>query len=257
MSYLNLNAISLSFLGLLGMTPLALGMTINDFESGDFANFDLSPSGIGTVVDSTFGVSPTQGTFQALLETGITNTLATPVFNPIEVPNTLEGFAGVPGFLFEDGPGPISALGSYVQGSALRLQTPLTVEAGQSLRFDYNFLTDETNSADPNNDLAFLTLNEMIIPIASVDTASFISSPTSFVSETEYQSFTYTFLSSGTFNLGFAVVDENAFSGHSGLLLDNIELVSPTQTQIPESSMLVGLMACVAGGLISAKSKRQ
>ncbi|MEA5536851.1 PEP-CTERM sorting domain-containing protein [Crocosphaera sp. XPORK-15E] len=234
------------------LVPTANAMTIEGFETG-LNNWSISPGGIASIKDSNFGVLPTEGSFQVFLETGELNVFTTPVFDPGLVPDTLEGFTDTttPGFLFNDGPGSITSQGTYVQGSAIKLTTVINAQAGQKLEFDYNLLTDETTGTSPNNDLAFLSLNQILIPIISVNSVNsgdFVSSATGFISETGYKTFTHTFLTAGTFTLGFGIVDENAFSGHSGLLIDNIRLASPAQ-QVPEPSMVLGLFTLV--GLLS------
>ncbi|MGK7945592.1 MAG: PEP-CTERM sorting domain-containing protein [Microcystaceae cyanobacterium] len=226
---------------LLSIPSLAAIIPIESFEDGNLSNWIISPSGQAIVTDNSFGVSPTDGNFQALLETGETGISTTPVFNPFLVPNTLEGTTfptAVNGFLFDIGNNPITDLGSYVQGSAIKYSTQLMVSAGDILHFDYNFLTDETNSIAPNNDLAFFSINQTLIPVTSVNTATFVSSPTAFTAETNYQPFSYVFTNTEMITLSFAIVDENATSGHSALLVDNIRL----QTSVNEPASIGGLL---------------
>lgn len=241
--------ITFSLVTVLLSGSLVQAMTLEGFETG-LNDWSISPGGIANIKDNMFGVLPTEGNFQALLETGQINVPTTPVFDPVLVPDTLEGFTDMstPGFLFNDGPGPISSQGSYVQGSAIKLTTVINAQAGQKLEFDYNLLTDEPLATNPENDLAFLSLNQDLIPIISVVGTTFSSSATGFVSETGYRTFSYIFPTTDSFTLGFGIVDENAFRGHSGLLIDNIRLTSSPQP-VPESSTIVGLFAWI--GLVS------
>ncbi len=248
------SSLILSVGSLLIFSPFTIAQNVlrEGFESGDLSNFDVSPSGQAEVNDDSFGVTPTEGNFQGLLRTGEQGINTTPVFDPFAAPNTLEGASfpfpfPVSGFLFDNGPGPISALGSYVQGSALKFSTPLMVAEGETLEFDYNFLTDETNQTTPNNDLAFFSINQTLIPLTSVNTATLFDSATSFTSETNYQSFRYVFTQTETITLGFGIVDENAASGQSGLLLDNIRL-SP---RVPEPSASLAILFLFGLGVIS------
>lgn len=239
-----------SFL-LLSSPTFAATFPVDSFESGDLSNWEISPTGQTNVIDNSFGVNPTDGNFQGLLETGEQNISTTPVFSPFDAPNTLEGTlfpTPSAGFLFDEGPGPISALGSYIQGSAIKYLTQLLVFSGDILEFDYNFLTDEINNITPNNDLAFLSINQTLIPITSVNTATFFDSATAYTSETNYQSFSYMFTETGIVTLGFAIVDENAASGQSGLLLDNIR-ISP---RVPESSSVFGILLIAFLGSITS-----
>ncbi|MEA5534012.1 PEP-CTERM sorting domain-containing protein [Crocosphaera sp. XPORK-15E] len=242
-----------SFFLLLSQTAQA---TVLGFESNDFT--DWLTSGNTSIKDSSYGSIPTEGIYHALLETGAGST---DVFSPFL--DSLEGQNVVNGFLFSGDS--ISAYGTsqglfYTQGSAIKKQTQIEVTSGKiiTLSFDYNFLTNE-NPTTGNNDLAFFSLNEQLIPITSVKTANLISSTlTPFNSSTGYQlNQVYTITKPGTYTLGFGVLDERDFATPSGLLVDNIRIESADAeiiASIPEPSSLLGLG--LFGLLLSGLTRR-
>jgi hypothetical protein len=103
-------------------------------------------------------------------------------------------------------------------------------------------LTDE--AINGSNDLAFVSFNEQLIPFASVVSSTF-NSPTNtpFDRATDYQTFTYTLTSPGSYTLGFGVLDEFDFATTSGLLLDNIRVEANNLPNVPEASALWGIGA--------------
>ncbi|MEM9924008.1 MAG: hypothetical protein AAF915_09700 [Cyanobacteria bacterium P01_D01_bin.50] len=185
----------------------AIDIDINGgFETGDFTAWE----GIGdiTIETAEFGVIPTQGDFQALLRTE---------FGFISDTN-LENFLGL-------NSGDIDGIGNgdATQGSALR--KTITVEAGDVLSFDFNFLTNEVTPTF-FNDFAFVS----IVPNSLselADTNSFFElSPTEFFEETDYDNFTFEFSEAGTYTVGIGVVDSQDTIVDSGLLVDNLKVVS-------------------------------
>ena len=102
----------------------AIDIDINGgFETGDFTAWETI--GDTSIETAEFGVIPTQGDFQALLTTD---------FGSVS-DDILENFLGL-------NSGDIDGIGNgdATQGSALR--KTITVEAGDVLSFDFNFLTD-------------------------------------------------------------------------------------------------------------------
>jgi hypothetical protein len=232
------------------LLPILLGVATSvsaanlGFENGDLSDWDTS--GNASIQTSLFGSGPTEGSFQALLQT---NPSSTSVFDPI-ANESLEGGNIIAGFLFAGSE--ISDYGLaqnpqafYTQGSAIKTQATLNVNAGDVLKFDYNFLSDEDpQTTNFGNDFAFFSLNQELIPLTTVQNsaAAFIASSTSFAREIGYQSYSYTFTTSGNFILGFSVVDEFDFATKSGLLIDNIRVEKGgTLPTLPESSTLLSL----------------
>lgn len=232
------------------------------FETGDFT--DWLTSGNTSIQNSSYGVTPPQGTYQALLETGAGST---EVFVPFAV--SLE--SGNPplatGFLFDSDQ--ITAYGqsqspaqSYTQGTAIKTQNPIVLAAGKklTLTYDYNFLTNE-NPSSGNDDLAFLSLNQQIIPLTSVKTATLTTpSGTPFTAATGYQlNQTYSITSPGSYTLGFGVLDANDFATTSGVLLDNIRIeITDIPQSVPEStpSRCVWLGIALGLGIVKGKTRQ-
>ncbi|MBE9210618.1 PEP-CTERM sorting domain-containing protein [Nostoc sp. LEGE 06077] len=117
------------------------------------------------------------------------------------------------------------------EGSAIK--TALNVLAGDVLRFDYSSLTYDTVSSDR----AFVTISNSIIPLSG-------SSP-----------FSYTFATSGIYNIGIGVVDVDDFVGSSILSLTNASLTNANSQPVPEPLTILG--SILAGGFGIALKKKQ
>ena len=175
------------------------------FESGTFSGF--STLGNTDIETASFGVFPTEGNFQALLSTS--------GFGASEA--DIEDFLSLSS-------GSLDALGNgnATAGSAIRLDS-ITVEAGEILSFDWNFLTDEFTPTF-FNDFGFVVIGEASTLANTNDI--FTLSPSSFNEETGYQQFEFTFDTAGTYDIGFGVIDVGDTVVDSGLLVDNIRLFS-------------------------------
>lgn len=224
-------------ISLLASSTSAFGVVLNgSFETGNFT--DWTTVGDTSVQDSGFGVTPTDGNYQAALQT-LADTTGVSASN-------LESFLGLSS-------GTLTNSGA-TEGSAI--QQTIGANTGDVLSFDYNFLTDEVPGNSDFNDFAFFTLNNNFISLA--DTLSpelFSPSFSSFAAETGYQSFSYTFTSSGTYTLGFGVVDVDNTGGgdtgvNSGLLVDNVKT-----TPVPEPMTIFGSLAAL--GFMKKFSKKR
>ncbi len=209
----------------------------NSFEDG-LNNWITT--GQTTVEDSNFNVTPTQGNYQAVLQT-LQDTTGVNATN-------LENFLGLT----------TGTLLNVTEGSAIKQS--ITVNNGDILTFDWNFLTD--NEPDQTyNDFAFFTLNNSLISLANTESNLLPNSPNSFsylAKETGYQPYSYTFTSGGTYTLGFGVVDVDLTGGgdtavNSALLIDNVKLTN-SSTTVPEPSAIFGLLT-LFGLAIKAKGK--
>lgn len=182
------------------------------FETGNFIGWETL--GNTSIQTDTYGADPTQGTYQAL----ITNASGSVTDSALEAAlglsaGTLDGLGN----------------GNVTEGSALLLPT-ITVAAGTTLSFDWNFLTNESTPTN-FNDFAFVSIGS-VSELADTN-SSFVLSPTSFSEETGYETFSYTFTTGGTYTIGLGVVDVGDSSVASGVLVDNFTL-TPNGVQVVE-----------------------
>ncbi|GGA04420.1 hypothetical protein CYANOKiyG1_16810 [Okeania sp. KiyG1] len=98
--------------------------------------------------------------------------------------------------------------------------------------------------------LLFISLSNL--DVLADTNSSFMFSLASFFEETGYQSFSHTFSESGTYTLGFGVVDAGDTVVDSGLLIDNVEL-----TSVPEPGLIFGLSLIGALGATSLKRNQR
>ena len=202
-------------------------VTLNgSFETGNFD--DWTTTGQTSVEDSGFGVTPTDGNQQAVLQTLQDSTGTTA--------SEIETFLGL-------STGTLTNQGA-TEGSAIK-QT-ITANAGDILSFSWNFLTDQ--DPDPTyNDLAFFTLNNNLIENTNIPN---IPSFSNLAQETGYQSFSYTISSSGTYTLGFGIVDRGDTAVNSALLIDNVQT-----SAVPEPMTILGSLAALGFAAIFQRRK--
>jgi hypothetical protein len=120
----------------------------------------------------------------------------------------------------------LNNIGEIFEGSAMK--TSLTVEAGDTLSFDWNFLTDDFQAS--NNDFAFFTLSALGGTQLADTFSTFsnsLNNPTSFIHQTGFNTASYTFTTAGTYTFGLGVVDVGDGSVDSGLMIDNVSLSRP------------------------------
>ncbi len=196
-----------------GMTLTAITVSetsVMGFESGDATGWSTAG---GVFVIGAFDDGPTEGAFQAALTTG----------SGAVSDGELETLLGV-------APGTIDGLstGDATEGAAIK--KTLIVEAGDTLSFDWNFLTVESTPSS-FNDFAFVVITDGTGTTVLADTfSSFTSSATPFNEETGYATFEYTFTSSGVFMVGVGVVDVGDTGIDSALLVDNFTVVDTERT---------------------------
>ncbi len=112
------------------------------------------------------------------------------------------------------------------EGSAIK--SALNVLAGDALSFDYSFLIYD----DSFSDRAFVTINNSVISLTG-------SSP-----------FTYTFATSGIYNIGIGIIDVNDTSGSSILSLTNASVTNANPQSVPEPSTTLGFTLVSGFGLM-------
>jgi Ca2+-binding RTX toxin-like protein len=192
------------------------------FESGNFTNW--STIGNASIQTAVYGSTPTEGNFQALITTGSFG------YRGLE-----ESLGLTPRKL--DGLGNGNSIGRLRTGSALKLN-PITVQAGDVVSFNWDFLTNELTPNPFGNDFAFFSITRsalvfdpsaLVFELADTNSA-FVLSPTPFNEETGYQTFEYKFTTAGTYtvavgtvNVGEINVDDRI---ESGLLVDNLNIFS-------------------------------
>lgn len=174
-------------------------------------------TGDSSIKTSSFGINPTEGFYQGLITTQ-TNAVSD---------SQVESFLGIQS-------GQLDSLTGYnaVEGSAF--SKSITVEAGDTLTFNWNFLTDE-RAYSYYNDFAFVAISHDSGCVFGSDSLtkladtyrSFSGSPatTGFSKQSGNNTFAYTFATSGTYNVGIGVMDSSDIDGDSALLVDNLMII--------------------------------
>lgn len=198
-------------LGLIAAKPASAAIVNGSFEgSPDFTGWTIT--GNSVIVDNTFKTPP-DGVLQALMSTGPQGNTGGPA-NPVTAAS-LETFLGLSA-------GSLTGQGA-VEGSAIKQS--VTVAAGDVISFKYDFATNEPTPSATTNDFGFVSVDNTVAKLA--DTHSVFAPTTPDLSsfalvETGYHQFSITFLSAGTFTLGFGAVDVGDTLGQSGLLVDQV-----------------------------------
>jgi hypothetical protein len=215
---------SLSLLSGVAIAFPTSAATINGFN----ASFGTATTTGDASIQGAFAGGPLEGSGQALITTADTSESPALNFSGTSVTSAqgpLEAFLGLtPGALD-------TANGSAFEGSAIR-QT-FTAAAGDTLEFNWKFLTNELSDSD----YAFIVLNGALTTLANVSNATNISSP--FDLATGFSTFSTSALLTGSNTISFGVVDIIDGSAASGLLVDNL-VTSPVPF---EFSPAVGLLA--------------
>lgn len=222
---------------------VAATSTYGAVANGDFEGGILLPgwNKIGKSLGETsaIGVTPTQGTFQGYINN--TGNFASPI---------------VPLVTFLDVPGSsIIALGQGSPTTGSAISQDLTVSAGDVLTFDWNFLTDEHNEGVAYNDFAIFTIGNTPYLLASRNSTFFtldlVMPPAGFDGQTHWATQNYTFPSSGTFKVAFAVFNVGDAGHDSVLLVDGV-----TVTPVPEPAT-ISLFACGIATLFFMKRRKK
>jgi 3-phytase len=190
-------------------------ITVNGAFQGDGFEGGLSDwetNGDASTQNAGFGENPSEGSQQAVLTTNdgqagnVTDT-------------DLESFLGLSASALDG-----LNTGNATAGSAMKRE--ITVEVGDQLTFQYNFLTNESTPDSTYNDFAFFSVTgggvNDLLELSDTATGGFGSSSSSYRESTGYQLFTYTFTSSGTYTIGFGVTDMQDTIFDSALLVDDL-----------------------------------
>jgi len=198
------------------------------FETGTLAGWTVAGSGQATT--SSIGVTPTVGTFQGYIETTGNFTATAPV---------------VVASLGVSGPA-IIGLGAGTPTNGSGISQDVTVLAGDTLTFDWNFLTDELDQTPTYNDFGFFSVAGATYLLASRNSSIYniVSPPAGFDGQTGWATGSYTFPAAGTYKIGFGVFNVGDAGHNSVLLLDDVSI--PT----PEPSTFVLLAIGLSSGLL-------
>lgn len=210
---------------------------------------------------SNFGSKPVEGTAQAFLSTAF-NEVVDVNENGKEVvggnaacvsfisnicENSLEQFFNVSTFQGDSFLDSI-ATAEPIEGSAIK-QT-FTAQAGQTLSFSWNFLTNESVEQAALNDSTYPDFNDSaFVSIQSASGSEFLSladttsnfsnsSTSSFDNDTGFSTFSYTIPTTGNYTLGIGIVDVGEPTRISGLLVDNIVVVPEGDSTLGTLGML-------------------
>ncbi|MBD2383862.1 PEP-CTERM sorting domain-containing protein [Cylindrospermum sp. FACHB-282] len=135
--------------------------------------------------------------------------------------------------------------GQAYEGSAIK--SVITAQAGDKLSFEWRFSTNETS----NKDFGFFLVNNNVIKLADFTNALQSGTSGSFQTNTGFNTFSYTFNSAGTYNLGFGVVDVGDYVTSSALDVKNGNL-----EEVPEPTTIVGSLILVSAGLLERSRKK-
>jgi hypothetical protein len=216
------------------------------FETGDLTGW--STIGDVSVVDSSFGVTAPEGTFQAL----ITTAPAPVSWNP----DNLVSFSGNNAvdnglqFLFEASPGSplslgLSAAGIFEQSG---IKQTFTIKTPGVLMFRWKYFTDEFTAERDGKvfvtDVPIFVLDETVFSLmpewVPMEDGSYSapwiggrpaltgSSPTIFLTETDYRMAAVQ-IGPGTHTFGFGIGEESDTYVTSALVVDNIVLLGPSR----------------------------
>lgn len=219
------------------------------FETGN-GNFKEALTGWNTIgavgiPNSSFRTVPSEGNTQALMVND--EFLGTADANEIEQ------------FLGSTSESLNNLSESYTFGGSAMKQT-FTANAGDIISFDFNFLTNESTRNNAKNDFSFVSfasdvLDHPFLHLLGDTFSNFVNSNTRFYRETGYESFEYEILETGDYTLGFGVANATTDAGYSGLLVDNVKVIS--SVSVPEPNITFGLFVSALFGVFSFPKKRK
>jgi hypothetical protein len=228
----------LAALLLAAAAPARATFVNGSFETGDTSGW--STTGAVSVVDATFGVTPSDGSMQILVSTGSGAVDAA----------TLESAMGLgAGFLLDRLPEifPKTKGTTVPEGSAF--QQTIVADPGDVIEFDWNFLTDEVLPEQTRSDFLFYDVSGVetgVLSHARLQPDDFLPSASIFTSESGYQTAQIAIPSGSTPGASYVVTvgvaDVEELFGDSGAVIDGFRL-----QKAPEP----GSFGLLAGGLLA------
>jgi hypothetical protein len=213
-------------------TPLLsyAGVINGDFETGDLTGWTLA--GFGQAIGAGVGITPTQGSYQGYIETTGNLTDTAPV---------------VAASLGISGPA-IAAFGAGTPVNGTAISQDVTVSAGDTVSFDWNFVTAELSEPPTYNDFGFFTISGLAFLLASRNSSTYntVSPPAGYEGQTGWATQSYTFPSAGTYTIGFGVFNVGDAGYDSALLLDSVVIPTPEPPSIVllALGLLAGFLRC-------------
>src|SRR5262249_28353348 len=120
---------------------------------------------------------------------------------------------------------------NVTNGSAIK-QT-VTVAAGTTLTFDWNFLTSEAAGETFYRDFGFVSITPVgtggtLVKLADT-TSPLTAAPgaSGFPRMTGFHTFSFTFTAAGTYTIGLGAMNAGDRTTNSALLVDNVQLLDP------------------------------
>lgn len=187
------------------------GLTNGNFETGDITGW--TGLGLSGALPNALTVVPTEGSYMGVMD----NTGNGPVGAPV-----IAGALGVPGASLIG-----LSTGTPTNGSCI--YQDITVSAGDTLTFDWNFLTDELNEDPQYNDFAIFSIATDPYLLRDKNTPPYIFFPpmSAFDGQTGWATQSHVFSIAGTYRLGFAVFNVEDTGHDSWLLVDNVIVPEP------------------------------
>jgi hypothetical protein len=218
-------------------TPSLAGPINGSFETGNFTGWSTFGQ-TSVLTNAAFGITPTDGHFQALLTTG----------------GNAGSTAGLESFLGLSA-GAISTLVGQTAFQGSGIKQTFSAKPGEKISFNWNFLTNECPSFcgstgnPPNffNDTSFAIVSVLYSELGDTHATFFPAPGTGFNGQTGYQTFTSGPLIGGPVTLAFGVVDVGDFAVDSALVVD--------AAVVPEPATLL-LVGTTIAGLGMARLRR-
>lgn len=243
-------SVLVSVIVVVSAAPTMAGPINPGFETGNFSGWSTFGQ-TSVLTNLSFGITPTDGHFQALLTTG----------------GNAGSRAGLESFLGLSAGALNTLVGqNATHGSAIK-QT-FSVTPGEKITFNWNFLTAEcpafcgSSGHPPNffNDTSFAIISPAYSELGDTHATFFPAPGTFFNGQTGYQTFTTGPLIGGLVTLAFGVVDVGDFAVDSALVLDAVgtPLSGPPVAATPEPATLLLLGTTFASlGSIAWRRHRQ